>query len=353
MQIGSFFEFPKLKEVNKESSVLYNLKKKNFHMTFVGDGRQAIKLILLNFLETHYVNSIYLPAYACFSVIQPFLELSLKFNFYKLNSNLEPILNLKIKNSLIYLIDYFGKEILPNEIIENLSKNNLIILDITHSIFNEDRFKINSENVILVASLRKIFPIPDGGIIYSKIPLNTNELKRNTLYIQMLDAMILKKFYIEENLPKTSKKIYLKLYKNYEERKNKHIIRILNIPSISLDILINLDYFDILKKRKRNLYYLYKNLRKKNNFAFFYKKEEIKSPFIFPLIFRTHEEREYYRKKLIEKDIYTPVHWALPKFISNTFEEERKLSERILSIPIDQRYGKKEMKYIINAIESI
>jgi hypothetical protein len=71
-----------------------------------------------------------------------------------------------------------------------------------------------------------------------------------------------------------------------------------------------------------------------------------------PLLFKNEKLREIYRKKLINSNIYPPIHWELPEDIPLTFKYEHDLSKRILSIPIDQRYGLKEMGYIINKLKA-
>ena len=353
MEIGSFFEFPNYENVEEANSALHSIKTgygSNFDSVFVGDGRQAIKATLLNFISELKDKKVYLPSYLCSSILQPFKELSLKFDFYGHTHPLRPNINFSLKNSLIYIIDYFGTETLSNKEIEELSDNNLIILDITHSIFNKERFKIKSENVIMIASLRKIFPIPDGGIIYyknNKISININKHEYNK-HVKMLEAMFLKKYYTNNN-NKSLKEYFHELYKNYEKSKDHSTIKIYDIPQISLEILQNLNINKLLSKRKENLNYLYNNLDNEVIKPLF-RKTKVKSPFFMSILFRNEKVRELYRKKLIEFKIYPPIHWGLPTDVSYIFRYEHELSKNILSIPIDQRYGLKDMKYITNIL---
>jgi hypothetical protein len=354
MEIGSFFEFPRYEEVEESNSVLYAIKTgygSDYNAIFVGDGRQAIKAVLLNLVDKLNKRKIYLPSYLCNSILQPFKELSLKFDFYGHFPHLTPNIDYSIKNSLIYIIDYFGIEALSNKEIEELSDSNLIILDITHSIFNKKRFKIKNENVIMIASLRKVFPIPDGGVIYCKNSINIKKLQYDG-YVKMLEAMFLKKYYININNDESLKEYFLKLYRSYEKLKDNNNIKVYEIPQISVEILRNLNIKNILLKRKENLDYIYKNLVDNDIFATLFKREEIKSPFFMPLLFKNEKLREIYRKKLINSNIYPPIHWELPTDIPLTFKYEHDLSKRILSIPIDQRYGLKEMDYIINKLKA-
>lgn len=279
LEVGGFFEFPNFDCKNFKKSAFYyltNIHKNTFYY-FFGDGRQAIKSVLLNNKEKLKRSICYLPAYLCYSILQPFLELNLNINFYKSSFNLKPRLSSEIENSLIFIIDYFGTEFVSNEkILDFLKKGNIVILDITHSILNKNRLKINHKNLYQIASLRKIFPIPDGGVLYySNEQFKINTLSNND-YKKMLEAMKLKKNYLKNKFHNITsiniKSHFLKIYKSYENNKNKKIIKIKTIPAISLDILKNIDIFKIKERRKSNINFLYRNLTKK---IFFFSVEMI------------------------------------------------------------------------------
>ena len=110
---------------------------------------------------------------------------------------MNPLINVNIKNSLIYILDYFGVEFIPNKlIIEFLDRGNIVLLDVTHSILNRKRFKMEHENLYLIASLRKMFPIPDGGITYYTVGKFDRKIFPKG-YEKMIEAMALKNLYLE------------------------------------------------------------------------------------------------------------------------------------------------------------
>ena len=50
---------------------------------------------------------------------------------------------------------------------------------------------------------------------------------------------------------------------------------------------------------------------------------------------------ESYVFRLIKNKVYCPVHWILPEEIDKKeFKDSLNISERILTIPIDQKYAK-------------
>ena len=72
--------------------------------------------------------------------------------------------------------------------------------------------------------------------------------------------------------------------------------------------------------------------------------------FACPLVYPYFAEEETLKNKLIEKKIFVATYW--PNVLEWCKEDtlEYQLANRIIAIPIDQRYGEKEMNYIINNI---
>ena len=286
-EIGSFFEFPELDSKNNNGSVYNNLINYKKNYAFFGDGRQAIKAVLLKIQKNEYKS--YLPAYLCHSIIQPFNELNFKVEFYGHESPLKQILDDKeLKNSIIFIVDYFGTEFIPNKrIYEFLQNDNIVILDVSHSFFNKNRFLIRHDNFYIISSLRKMFPIPDGGIVYHNKPEIEFNQSFSSNHEKMLEAMLLKTYYLNSN-PESNvdlselKKYFLLFYKDYEEKKDQ-LINLHHISDISLYILKNIVMSNIIEKRSENLKYLYENINQKN-FLFDY--SDIKSPFFLAINLR-------------------------------------------------------------------
>jgi hypothetical protein len=346
MEIGGFFEFPEINRVKYSTSVYYYLTNVYENHSFFRDGRQAIKSVLLNINELKDMTC-YLPAYLCYSILQPFKELNLNVRFYNHQHPLKPAINENIKKSLVYIIDYFGTEFASNEDICKFLENNIVILDITHSIFDRNRFEIEHENFYLISSLRKVFPVPDGGVLYytnSKFKANKSFPKG---YENMLEAMILKSFYLKNHTE--TKKYFLSLYKNYEVDKDNDSIQLQDIPSISLYILKNIDISNIIARRTKNLKFMYENISDKRHLLFNH--DDIKSPFTLPLISENEEKRDAVKEVLIEEDIYPPMHWDIQNIIPKSHLYEHGLSKKILSVPIDQRYDDEDMSKVVNIIK--
>jgi len=373
MEIGGFFEFPKLESIDNGDSVYKHLENANENFQLVRDGRQAIKTVLLNIKNINNMTC-FLPAYLCKSIIQPFNELNLDIKFYGHVDILKPEID-GINDSVIFVIDYFGRDTLSNkEIYEVLDRNNVLILDATHSILNPEKFDIKEKNYYIISSLRKMFPIPDGGVLYSNENFNHDLAGLPMGYEKNLEAMILRSFYInnfnlgyrennkmesimkriyseigskDENL-KTIKQYYLSLHYDYELEKFDDVGIPQNIPTISLQILNNISYPEIVKKRKENLKFFYTEIEDED--IFLYNFNEIKSPFMLPLRFRTENERNSVKEALIKNDIYPPLLWDLEEIIPKKFFYERELRKQIMMIPIDQRYAPDDLSKVVELL---
>lgn len=375
MEIGGFFEYPKFDHIHEDDSVCKQLKMGYSNFQLVRDGRQAIKTVLLN---TKNINNLtcYLPAYLSESILQPYKELNLSVKFYGHTDVLKPEID-EIKDSVLFLIDYFGRNTISNtEIHEVLDRNNTVILDATHSILNPERFKIADNNYYIVSSLRKMFPIPDGGILYGAAAFNIKPAGLPVGHEKMLESMIFRRYYLDnfkfrfsdtkiesvsrestfntissmDHYLKTIKNHYLSQYRDYERKKFENVGMPQNIPAISMHIMKNISYSKIVKKRNENLKLFYEEICDDNKFLFEF--EDIKSPFMLPLRFQTEKERNSMKDLLIKNDIYTPVLWDLDEIVPKEHSYEHELKKRVMMIPIDQRYNQDDLMFAVDLINS-
>jgi hypothetical protein len=70
-------------------------------------------------------------------------------------------------------------------------------------------------------------------------------------------------------------------------------------------------------------------------------------PFNAVILFPSKSERDECRSRLIKANVYPAVHWELG---DNSAPDSLDLSVRILTIPVDQRYGEKEVKRVVSLL---
>jgi hypothetical protein len=60
------------------------------------------------------------------------------------------------------------------------------------------------------------------------------------------------------------------------------------------------------------------------------------------------ENRNDVRKRMSQQEIYCPIHWPLENM---PVKKGKEMAEHELSLIVDQRYGEKEMKHILDCIQ--
>jgi len=73
------------------------------------------------------------------------------------------------------------------------------------------------------------------------------------------------------------------------------------------------------------------------------------APFDLPLVFETQTARDHGQQVLQQHSVYCPVEWVCHTADTTATD----LSSRILSIPIDHRYGRDDMERIVTALLTV
>lgn len=318
---------------------------KGYDYQLFESGREAFEII--NKLTN---KKILFPSYACDSMYQ-FLNKE-NLIFYNVDSDF----NIDIKDiqkeinneeiGVLIFVNYFGKlqdkKVLSY--INSLKEKGIIVIeDTTHSFFTN----ICTIGDYCIASLRKWFCLPNGGILYSKKNFNQLETSINNYFnFERKKAFALKKKYLTNG--NFSKKDFLKLFNETEDflDKNKEINE---ISKESFEILNKIDVKNLIKRRRENYKYLLKKLKKSSQIKFYKIDIKIEVPLFLVIKLKNNIEREEIHKYLIKNKIYCPIHWPLIDDINENFAVNNFI-EKIISIPIDQRYTKREMNYIYKKI---
>jgi dTDP-4-amino-4,6-dideoxygalactose transaminase len=65
------------------------------------------------------------------------------------------------------------------------------------------------------------------------------------------------------------------------------------------------------------------------------------------------DRRDAVLNGLHAESIFAPVHWRNPPSPREEFPEEHDLSEELISLPCDHRYGKEEMHRIAGVVQRL
>jgi len=113
-------------------------------------------------------------------------------------------------------------------------------------------------------------------------------------------------------------------------------------------ILLSIDYEWVCSTRNKNFYELHEALKKFNQLSPIIDADSINGPMIYPYLCNM----KYLKEHLHKNNIFTPTYWphiSKMGLCSNIFESY--LSDHLIPLPIDQRYGRRDMHRIIDVIK--
>ncbi len=345
MQIGS--EFPiNISDLSyhDRSSIPFRLE--GFTTSLFSSGRGALRSLLRHVGK----KTILLPCHICQSVIQACVQESYTVSFYSLfvNDEIEfDSLQAKLANvEVLLFVNYFGF-LFPSESLLKIrricdAQGIIVIEDTTHS-FLSNPLSIGD---YAFSSLRKWIGIPDGAIAYTnKQDLPFTDYPRDEKFSQLrCIGMMQRDAYLSGTI--TDSMVHRTSLERAEEYLDKDT-EIFAISSFSESLLRRTNFKLIAEKRRSNYRKLYSLLAKENIEIVTPELTDTDCP-LFLVI--GSQRRNDLRLYLSDHGIYCPIHWPIEN--EQLLNDKKLIKEvsRILSIPIDQRYGEEEMSYIADKI---
>ena len=318
---------------------------------YVLSGRTAIDLILQNIVRTRRVRTVYMPAWCCDSMLAPFVARGIDIKFYDISlaesaDTAEILCDFcDFRENIFYVTNYFGYEnTLPVETVKKFKEQGAIILyDRTHSILMEDDPYLALADYSF-ASIRKWMGVIGGAVVNG---VSDCQLKPCPYLVLKEKAMRMKKAFIEGD-GSIDKQAFLDLYSEFghhlaEDYQN------YEMDDVSYALYKTMDFSAMRRKRKENAQYLHDNLK---GVKFIGELTENAVPLFVPIFFETPKQRTAVRKKLIEAQIYCPIHWPKPVMIPVNLEAN-KIYDTELSLICDQRYGLTDMERMVTLVTSI
>lgn len=315
--------------MNKEIGGFFELeldRREKYH-------KKAIKLnsaryCLQYILKVKKYRKIYVPYYICDCILQPIVEENLEYEFYSINNKFEPIFNKKISEDECFLyVNYFGINSKSVNKVRHSFRN--LIIDNTQAFFELPLLETDT-----IYSARKFFGVPDGGYLYIDKILDC-EIKQDISYDRF--SHLLKRV-------DTSANESYELFRKSEESLNNCGMK--KMSQLTQSILANINYENAKCKRNTNFMYLHDKLNKYNELKF--DMSYINGPMVYPLLVKDNALRQ----KFIDNKIYVATYWSEVRDIVSKDSFEYLLTENLLPLPIDQRYGREEMVYIMKILSS-
>lgn len=341
-----------IKEIGSEFDIDINIFKKNVKpwenffpkkkMVFLSTGRDALTYLI----RSYKIKNLLVPAYFEEIVLKGLKKEGVKIELYnvmkKLEIDFEDVEKKSEHNQALLIVHYFGFPQPLEKIRDLCDKKKLILIeDCVQSMLTKYNGKpLGNIGDTSFNSLRKFIGIPDGSITISKKNSEIIESKKHEIYIKKrLDALEGKFQYLKKN-KKYSRFYFKQAFIKPEVEINK-FSKPAPMSKISKKILIRTDFFKIVKRRRRNYNFFLTQLKE---IALFPTLPSGVCPLGFPILVKN---RNKVKKDLIKNKIYPPIHWELSSTVKKKFKYSGKISEHILTIPIDQRYLREDFKRVI------
>ena len=288
-------------------------------------GRGALEYIC----EAKKIRKLYLPHFLCSSVPNLCNKIGVGYSYYSINERFEPVFNLTLgEDEWIYIVNFYGQ--LNNDYLIALKrKYDRIIVDNAQSYF-----QMPAEGVDTLYTCRKYFGVADGAFLYTD-----KRLERELLQDESFERM----HFLIGRFERCANEFYSEYVANNKLFSTEPIKR---MSRMTENLLRGIDYASVEKKRQENFECLDTEFRSINEL----KLKSVYGAFMYPLLLPNGAA---VRKKLQKNKIYIPTLWP------NVLEEcpkdsmEYYYAEDILPIPVDQRYGIEDMKYLVGVIKRV
>jgi hypothetical protein len=290
-------------------------------------GRSSLRFIL----EITRPALVYIPFYTCDGLLEPFHAMNISYRFYPINQLLEPNYLPELQENEYFLyINYFDIKRAFAGSLSDKYRDRLIV-DCTQAFFMQGNGVSWFFN-----SCRKFFGVPDGSFLYP--PEGTDMSDRHSANEDYLLDHLMQRFngHIQEGYP------FFLLNENMCGG------GVAGMSKLSAYLLSNIDYGEIIRRRRGNYNYL-DNVFESTNLLWIEPGNEC-VPMMYPLLLNKPPDR----KRLAGDDIFIPTFWEdVLRRDHGGFDIERSMSGDLLPLPVDHRYGAEDMRRIASLIKSI
>lgn len=315
-EIGGYFEL----ELSRKSSFPHS------EGICLNSGRNALEYILINL---PCLKRLWIPYFTCNVVLEPLEKLHIPYSFYRVNERLEVGEELNLQEGEYLLVtNYFG---IKDSYLRDLAKryNYQLIVDNAQAYFCDPIAYVPT-----LYSPRKFVGIPDGGIAIFENGSDANQYQIDKSFQRC--SHLLKRYEVGASGGYADFKV------------NSHALvgqPIQRMSALTRALLSNIDFKAVKERRLTNFSYLHKALSDKN-------KLEIASlsDFACPMVYPYYTDDASLRQRLIANKVFVATYWPNVLDWCKPGELENELVNKILALPIDQRYKREEMNFIIKLL---
>jgi hypothetical protein len=306
-------------------------------------GRHAL-LALLKHLGGS--RNLWLPSYFCHEVAQPWAVHVRLLRYYeddptRLNPEWETLM--PAPDDIVLAVNYFGMR--AGEPWTRWRRGHKCVLVEDHTHDPHSSWARSSRADYAFCSLRKLFPVPDGAILWSptRRPLPTApEVPCDSGSSAKLTAMLFKTDYLAGRGTRALKENFRRLQLSGEVQMEAVSVSAASpFTCVSLAAGVPRRW---RKMRRSNALCLARALAGwEVAQSLFLRVPQGSAPFGVVLVFASPAARDWHRENLRQHNIYCPIHWLASPAAGVASHD---LAAQILTIPCDQRYTIADMERV-------
>ncbi len=284
-------------------------------------GRNALAYLL----RARHIRRLWIPGFICDSVTGVCEREGIPYTLYGVGTDFLPAEETCLREGeWLYLVNYYSQ--LDNDrLAEVVGKYGRVIVDNAQSYFQPPLPGVDT-----LYTCRKYFGVADGAFLYTDAR-QEEELPVDESFDRM--RFLLGRF------ERTASEFYEEYAANNEFFAGEPIK---SMSKLTRNLLHGIDYGQVRKQREDNYRILHGHFRNVNLLRL---KET--GTFMYPLMLSHGSEL---RGLLQRKKIYVPKLWPDVIRFCGSDSVEGGMAENILPLPIDQRYGKSDMEYLVEEI---
>ena len=272
---------------------------------------------------------VHLPLFTCDAMFEGPRKLGVDIRFYRIGPDLEPaeLPELGPDEAFVYT-NYFG---LKQSAVQRLHERygDRLIVDNAQAFFAPALPGVDT-----IYSPRKFFGVPDGGYLYTD----------NKLAETLPQADSAGRF------PYLVKRIECGAEAGYadfrEAEKTLDLAPLQSMSRLTETLLEAIDYRRAARIRRENFRLLHDSLEGSNRI-----RPQMDGNAV-PMVYPYCTADKGLRERLIRNRVYVATYWPNVLQSASPDSVEYRLSEGILPLPVDQRYGKEEMDRILELINA-
>lgn len=289
----------------------------------------SVKASLICLLEQFRPKRICLPYYYCPTTIAAIKHTGTEVTWYHIG---EDLLGRDIPDepdTMVLLVNYFG---VLDEALTSMAQTFCrarVILDHAHSFFCPP---LQKENVYSTYSAKKFFGIPDGAYLVGEV----NRAAEQAPSFMAAHAQYLLTAYEEGTNAAygLKKQVDGAIAGNYAP-----------MSVLAAGLLQNVDYDRVCRRRKENFSLFHRAFADVNALQL----PDSCAAYHYPLLL--NDMGEYVKKRLVQDKIYVPTLWNGQELHLYGTEFEKGLTRNTAFLPVDQRYDKADVQYMIEKIK--